>query len=179
MTPRAPSPATRFGLPHALVHVPRRHERQRQKAVTRVGLDLGHPVVVDLDGEAAQGGVVRHPEVLAPEPDRAGEDDLRVDPAFVEHAEANLGVVRADMDLVVGPLEQRAMCALLGPVPPDDAARAVTADRVPVEDPRRLPVDLLDPRHPVPESGRSTLGEEVGRLAPVRVGVDDEHIVQH
>ena len=42
-----------------------------------------------------------------------------------------------------------------------------------------LAVDLLDPGHPVPERGRGPLGEEVGRLAPVRVGVDDEHVLQH
>ena len=179
LTPRAPSPADPLRLPHALVHVPGRHERQGQEAVARVGLDLGHRVVVDLDGEPAQGGVVGCSEVLATEPDRAGEDDLRVDAALVEHAEADLGIPRTEVDVVVGPLEERAVCALLGTVPPDDAARAEASDRMAVEDPHRLPVDLLDPRDPVPEGGGRPLGEEVGRLAPVRVGVDDEHVVQH
>ena len=119
------------------------------------------------------------PEVLAAEADGAGEDDLRVDPALVQHAESDLGVVRADVDLVVSPLEEGAVCALLGAVAPDDAAGAEAADRVAVEDPHRLTVDLFDPGHPVPEGGRRALGEEVRRLAPVRVGVDDEHIVQH
>ncbi len=142
-------------------------------------MNLSHRIVVDLYRQAAQRRVVDRPEVLAPEADRAGEDDLRVDAALVEHTEADLGVVRTDMDVVVGPFEERAVRALLGPVPPDDTSRAVAADRMTVEDPHQLPVDLLDPGNSIPESGGSPLGEEVGRLTPVRVGVDDEHIVQH
>ena len=96
-----------------------------------------------------------HPEVLAAEADGAGEDDLRVDAALVQHAEADLGVVRADVDVVVGPLEEGAVCALLGAVTPDDAARAEAPDGLAVEDPHRLTVDLFDPRDAVPEGGRA------------------------
>ncbi len=100
-TPRAPEAGDAPRLADARVDVPRRHEREREEAVARVGLDLGHGVVVDLDGQPAQGGVVDHAEVLTAQADGAREDDLRVDPALVEHAEADDGVVRTEMDLVV------------------------------------------------------------------------------
>ena len=56
--------------------------------------------------------VVDHAEVLAAEADGAREDDLRVDAALVEHLEAHLRVVGADVDLVDRPLVAAPMSAL-------------------------------------------------------------------
>jgi hypothetical protein len=161
------------------VDVPRRHERERQQTVARVGLDLGHGVVVDLDGQAAQRRVVDHAEVLTPQADGAREDDLRVDAALVEHAESDDGVVRTEMHFVVCPLHQRVVRALLRAVTGDHPAGAEAADGMPVEHPHELALHLLDPRDAVAEGVRGPLGEQVRGLAPVRVGVDDEHILQH
>ena len=123
LTPRAPSAATRLAsathasTPHAGI------SGSGSKPVVRVGLHLGHRVVVDLDRDPAQRGVLDHAEVLPPEPDGAREDDLRIDPGLVEHAEADVGVVRAPRwTLSMRPLEQRFVRALLGPVAVDHTA---------------------------------------------------------
>ena len=80
-------------------------------------------VVVDLDDQPAQRFVVDQAEVLAAEADGAREDDLRVDAALVEHLEAHLRVVRADVDLVDRPVVEREVGALLLAVAADDAGR--------------------------------------------------------
>ena len=169
-----------LGLPHALVDVPRGHERQRQQPIARLGLDLGHGVVVDLDGErgAARG---RRPR-RGPGPPRPivlGKMTWASIPHSSSTPRRTSGSYAPTWTSSMLPLDQAAMSALLGAVPPDDAARAETADRVAVEDPHRLAVDLLDSGHPVPECAGARLVKRSGASVPVRVGIDDEHIVQH
>ena len=172
--------ADALGLGDAGVDVPRRHERHRQESVARVGLDLGHLVVVHLDHQATQRLVFHHAEVLATEADRAREDDLRVDAALVEDLEPYLRVVGADVDVVDRPLVEPDVGALLLPVAADDRGRGRLPEHVAVEHPRRDAFDLLHAGHAVHELGRCDPGEEVVRLRPVRVGVDDEGVVvQH
>ena len=145
-----------LGLGDAGVDVPRRHERQRQQAVARLLLDLGHAVVVDLDRQPAQRLVVDHAEVLAAETDRAREDDLRVDPALVEHLEADLRVVGARRGPCRGST-RRARCRPSSFLPsrPMTPAGAVAADRVAVEHPHERAVDRLDARHAVLDGCRA------------------------
>jgi hypothetical protein len=169
-----------LSLRDAQVDVPRRHQRHRQQTIVRGGLDLGHAVVVELDDETAERVVFDEAEVLAAEANRAREDDLRVDAALVHHLEPHFGVPRADVHLVERPLVQRAVRALLVTVSSDHARGAVPVQRVPVEHPDRLAVDLLDARHPVSVLRGRSRREKVGRLRPMRVGVDHKHlIVQH
>ena len=124
--------------------------------------------------------VLHHAEVLAAETDGAREDDLRVDAALVEHLEAHLRVVGADVDVVDRPLVEPDVGALLLPVAADDRGRGRLPEHVSVEHPRRDALDLLHAGHAVLELGRCDPGEEVGWLGPVRVGVDDERVVvQH
>ena len=114
------------------------------------------------------------PDVLATEADRVGEDHLVVDAALVEYAEAHLRVVRADVDHLVLPFEERLLRLFLRAVATDHPAGAVAAHRLAVEDPHPLPVDHLDVRDPVLVLRRRDGGEEVLGLGEVGVGVDDE-----
>ena len=164
-------------LADAFVDVPGRHQWQWQQPVVRLGLDLGHRVVVDLDREPRDDRIVTGAEPLTSEAERAREDDLRVDAALVEHLETDLGVVRALVDLVDRPLEERVIRALLRAVARDDTAGAEAAHRLAVEHPRALSVDQLHVGNAIAVLGRGAAGEQIGGLGPMRVRIDDQLIV--
>ena len=151
-TPRAPSAGDPLGLAHAGVDVPRRHERHREQPVARVGLDLGHAVVVDLDGQpAAAPGRRPCPRSWPPRPMVLGKMTCASMPHSSSTSRRTFGSYAPDVDLVVGPLDERPMLRLfLHAVAADDAAGAEAAHRVAVEHPHLLPVDAPRPAGPGP-----------------------------
>src|SRR6185437_9602511 len=167
------------GLLDAGVDAPGRHQRKRQQAAVRVPLDLGLPVVVELDRQAAQRLVVDHAEVLAAQADRTREDALDVDTAVVHDREAGPRVVGALVDLLAAPVVQRDVGLLLGAVPGHHAAGTVPADRVAVEHPHPLAVDLFHPGDAVPVLGGCHAGEQVGALTPVRISIYYKSFLRH
>ena len=162
------------GLGGRQVDVPGREERHREEPVVRLGLDLGHDVVVHLDDREAQSGIAHGGEVLPTEAQRARKDHLGVDTGLVHHLEAHLRVVGADMDVLDPPLVQAELGRHLLAVAAHHSGPYGHAHGMAVEHPMRHAVDLLHPGHPVPEVSGSTLREEIVGLRPVAVGVDDE-----
>lgn len=122
-------------------------------------------------------GIVGDAERLAAETDRAGEDDLSVDAALIEHLEPHLRVPRPDVDVVDRPLVEPEFGRRLLAINADDRGGHGSPEYVPVEYPHRRAVDLLHMRHAVLVLLRSNAREQVGPLRPVRVGVDDQRLV--
>jgi hypothetical protein len=163
-------------LDEALVDVPPRQDRLREQPVARLGLHLGHRVVVDLDGEVAQGQVAPPAQLLPAEAHRVRVDEVGPDALGVHHLEPWCHLRRAGGDLVHRGAEHvRHVVALLH-VGADDRRRAGAADRVAVEDPLRLAVDVLDLRDAVLVALRRPFQPQVPRLAEVGVDVDDEEV---
>ena len=97
-----------LGLGHRSVDVPGRENRHGQEAASRVGLHVGHRVVVDLHAQQPKLGVLHDVgDALAAEADGIGEADLRVDAGIIHDRDARLDVECAEVDLVLGPLEER------------------------------------------------------------------------
>ena len=78
----------------------------------------------------------------------------------------------AQVDLVLGPLEERLGGAALAAVAVDDPTPAGEAELGAVDVPHRLAVDLDHVGHPVLVLGRRPLGPQVVGLGQVGVGVD-------
>ena len=168
-----------LGLGHGCVHVPGREHRHGEEAAARVGLHLGHGVVVDLHAQQAQLGVLHDVgDPLAAEADGVGEADLGVDPRVVHDLDARLDVEGAEVDLVLGPLEERLGGAALAALAVDDPAAAGEAELGAVDVPHGLAVDLDDVGDPVGVLGRGTLGPQVVGLGQMGVGIDHPQPLQ-
>ena len=179
LTPRSPRPATRSASTHEAVDVPGRQDRHREQTVVRLLLDLGDGVVVDLDAEQAELGVLDHVgNTLAAEADGVREADLGVDARLVHDLDARLGVEGAEVDPVLGPLVQRFERTSLVAVAVDDPAAAGEAELGAVDHPHGPPVDHLDVGDPVLEFGRCARGPEVVGLGQMRVGINHPEAVQ-
>jgi hypothetical protein len=174
--PDEPELLDALDLDEALVDVPPRQDRLREQPVARLGLHLGHRVVVDLDGEVAQRQITPAAQLLPAEADRVRVDEVGPDALGVHHLESRGDLRGAGGDLVHGRAEHvRHVVALLH-VGADDRRRARAADGVAVEDPLLLAVDLLDLRDAVLVALRCPFQPEVPRLAEVGVDVDDEQV---
>ena len=178
-TPRRSMDATRLASATAVVDVPGREDRHGQEAAARVGLHVGHGVVVDLHAQQPQLGVLHDVgDALAAEADGIGEADLCVDAGIVHHLDARLDVERAQVDLVLGPLEERLGGAALAAVAVDDPAAAGKAELGTVDVPHGPALDLDHVRDAVLILGRGPLGPQVVGLRQVRVRINDTQAVE-
>jgi hypothetical protein len=172
-----PQPGDPGGLTGALLDAPRGQHRHRHQPPTRLGLHLGHGVVVDLDAQQVEVGVdLLAGQPLPAEPDRVGERDLGVDAALVHHLEPLGRDVGGRVDPVDGPLEHRLGEGVLVALVVDHAPATGPADDLALDDPGGLALDLLDVGHAVAVLGRRPAGPQVVGLGQVRVAVDDLHV---
>ena len=172
-----PDPGDPLGLLHAPVDVPRRQDRHPDEPAPGLVAHLGHGVVVDLDTQPAQLRVADLTvDALAAQTDDAREQNLRVDTALVHHLQARLGVERAPMDPVLALLHRIQERDPL-PLPVDHPTAPGETQRLPVDHPGRLTVDLLHVRNPVLEPRRRPRRPHVVRLGEMRIRVDDPNTI--
>jgi len=94
-----------------------------------------------------------------------------LDAAFVHHAEPDVSVPGAVMDLIVAPghgLEQGEFLIVLA----DDAAAADRVEDLTVHHPHIVAVDHLNVEHTVLVAGGRAFGPKVVGRGPVGVGID-------